>query len=115
MQLCPGDWEANPGCSAKVAWLLQLVFGACPCGGGRQFLYLVYSESMWMALEILAGVSLVVFWHRRNAVWGGLTLGLIVGIIWALVARQGWEILLQTTSVAVLAGAAFEILSSPKR
>jgi len=39
---------------------------------------------IWEILGILTAVLLVVFWRRRSAVWGGLTLGIIVGLIFAI-------------------------------
>jgi len=36
-------------------------------------------------MAIVAGVLLLVFWRGRNAVWGGATIGAIVGLILALV------------------------------
>ena len=46
---------------------------------------------MWIILLIIAVISLVVFYSRgTNAVWGGATAGLIIGVIVALV-RNGFE------------------------
>jgi len=36
---------------------------------------------IWKILGIIAIVLLIIFWRRRNAVWGGLILGIIVGLI----------------------------------
>ena len=35
---------------------------------------------IWLVLGILAVVSLVVFWRKRGAVWGGLTIGAFLGL-----------------------------------
>jgi len=40
--------------------------------------------NIWILFSIIAAMLLVVFWRRRNAVWGGLTLGIIVGFITAI-------------------------------
>ncbi len=38
----------------------------------------------WIILGIIAAILLIVFWGRRNAIWGGLTLGIIIGLIVAV-------------------------------
>lgn len=38
----------------------------------------------WIVLGIIAAILLIVFWRRRNAIWGGLTLGIIIGLIVAV-------------------------------
>jgi len=39
---------------------------------------------IWKILGIITIVLLIVFWRRRNAVWGGLTIGVIIGFIVAI-------------------------------
>lgn len=41
-------------------------------------------NNIWILLGIIAAILLVVFWNRRNAVWGGLTLGIVIGFIVAI-------------------------------
>ncbi|WP_149208063.1 hypothetical protein [Flavobacterium johnsoniae] len=41
----------------------------------------VYSLSFWKILGMISLIGLIIFWKKRNAVWGGFTLGLIVGVI----------------------------------
>ena len=43
-------------------------------------------------MVIVAGVLLLVFWRGRNAVWGGATIGAIVGLILAIV-KEDWSLL----------------------
>lgn len=38
-------------------------------------------DIIWIILGAIAVILLLVFWRKRNAVWGGLTLGVIIGII----------------------------------
>lgn len=38
----------------------------------------------WIMLGIITAILLIVFWGRRNAIWGGLTLGIIIGLIVAI-------------------------------
>lgn len=40
---------------------------------------------MWYILGIIALVSLIIFWKGKNAVWGGLALGIVGGIIVAII------------------------------
>jgi len=37
--------------------------------------------SIWIIFGIIALILLVIFWGRRNAVWGGLTIGIILGFV----------------------------------
>ncbi len=39
---------------------------------------------IWIILGIISVILLIVFWRRRNAVWGGLTVGIVIGFIVAL-------------------------------
>ena len=36
---------------------------------------------IWYVLGITAIVSLIVYWRKRGAVWGGLTIGIFIGLI----------------------------------
>ena len=36
---------------------------------------------IWQILGVITIVLLAVFWKKKNVVWGGLTLGVIMGII----------------------------------
>lgn len=36
---------------------------------------------IWIILTIVAGALLLIFFGSRNAVWGGLTLGILAGLI----------------------------------
>lgn len=40
---------------------------------------------MWYALAILSFILMIVNWKKRNAVWGGLSFGIIVGLIISIV------------------------------
>lgn len=35
----------------------------------------------WTILGILAVVLLIYYWNSRNAVWGGFTFGIIIGLV----------------------------------
>lgn len=43
----------------------------------------------WELLAIVAVLALIIFWKGPNAVWGGLTGGLVVGLIIAIIKFFG--------------------------
>jgi hypothetical protein len=54
-------------------------------------------------MAIVAGVLLLVFWRGRSAVWGGATIGAIVGLILALV-KGDWSLLALSFAVGTFVG-----------
>jgi hypothetical protein len=58
-------------------------------------------------LAIVAGVVLILHWKGPNAVWGGATVGAIVGLVIALV-RGDWGLLALSFAAGTFAGAVFE-------
>jgi hypothetical protein len=40
---------------------------------------------IWIILGFIAGISLIIFGGKKSAVWGGLTLGILVGLIISIV------------------------------
>lgn len=67
---------------------------------------------MWVILSVIAIVSLVTFCLRgSNAVWGGATVGLIIGVIVAII-RNGfiWTTVGKGIVVGALVGLITEIL-----
>ncbi|MBT9169204.1 MAG: hypothetical protein DDT19_02558 [Syntrophomonadaceae bacterium] len=40
--------------------------------------------SIWTILGVATVILLAVYWGNRNAVWGGFTMGIIVGLVIAL-------------------------------
>ncbi len=70
---------------------------------------------VWIILGIIALISLIVFWKNRSAVWGGLTGGIIVGLIVALVYLFrgngfSWDFLLKGAILGTLIGVGAELL-----
>ena len=41
-------------------------------------------NNIWIFLGVIVAILLVVYWNRQNAIWVGLTLGIIVGLIAAI-------------------------------
>lgn len=62
---------------------------------------------MTIVMLVIAVILLLLHWKGPNAVWGGATLGLIVGLIVALVAGD-WGRLAFIFSVGTYAGVLFE-------
>lgn len=54
-------------------------------------------------MAIVAGVLLIVFWRGRNAVWGGATIGAIVGLILAFV-KDSWSLLALSFAIGTFVG-----------
>ena len=54
-------------------------------------------------MAIVAGVLLLVFWRGRNVVWGGATIGAVVGLILALV-KENWSLLALSFAIATFVG-----------
>lgn len=73
---------------------------------------------MWIFLSVLAVVSLLAFFSTGgpNAVWGGATVGLIVGVIIAAM-RDGfeWSVVWKAIVIGILCGAIAEVLSMISR
>ncbi len=66
---------------------------------------------MWTFLSILAFIAMIVFFRRgQNAVWGGATIGLLIGIIVGLFSKHFFPAAYKPIVIGVLLGAIFEIL-----
>jgi len=72
---------------------------------------------MWIVLAVIAAISLLVFFMRGpNAVWGGATGGLIIGVIVALVGRGfDWSLIWKGIVVGTLLGVVAELLGGLAR
>jgi hypothetical protein len=62
---------------------------------------------MTTVLAVIAAILLVLHWKGPNAVWGGATLGLIVGLVVALV-KGDWGLLALIFAIGTFAGTIFE-------
>ena len=70
---------------------------------------------IWALFTICAIILLVIFWRARNAVWGGLTLGIVFGFIVAvffIFKGKGfeWELIGKFAVSGTLVGFAVELL-----
>ena len=72
-------------------------------------------EEIWGVLGFIALIILVNYWKGPNAVWGGLTAGIIIGFIIAfIIATKGSDFSFYTVCksaiVGVLVGFVIELL-----
>jgi hypothetical protein len=37
--------------------------------------------TLWVILGIISVILIIAYWRKRGAAWGGLTLGIIVGVV----------------------------------
>ncbi|BDU25397.1 hypothetical protein [Flavobacterium sp. GSB-24] len=70
---------------------------------------------IWRILAIISIAGLLIFWKRKNAIWGGLTLGLIIGfiiVIIYLIMGNGFQfkIIGKSIIIGTLFGMAAEVL-----
>lgn len=70
---------------------------------------------MWYVLGILTVILLFLYFEGPNALWGGFTVGVVIGIILSLISVfQGdgfnWSTLGKAIIISVLAGFIFEII-----
>ena len=67
-------------------------------------------ETIWVILGIISAVLLVIYFRSRNAVWGGFTAGLIIGLIVAFFFGFDWYIVGKGTILGALIGFGAELL-----
>lgn len=66
--------------------------------------------NIWIILGVGSIILLFVYWGRRNAVWGGFTLGIIVGTLWKIFSGTDWYIIFKVAVVGSLIGFGAELL-----
>ncbi len=65
---------------------------------------------IWIILNVVALILLLKYWGTKNSVWGGLTLGIIVGILWKIFGTEDWYIVVKITTIGILLGFCAELL-----
>lgn len=65
---------------------------------------------IWTILSVISLILLAIYWNSRNAVWGGLTLGIIVGVLWKIFDGIDWYVIVKVTTVGTLLGFGAELL-----
>jgi hypothetical protein len=61
----------------------------------------------YWVMTIIAVILLLIHWRGRNAVWGGATIGIIVGIIISII-KGNWSLLAFVFSIGTYIGTLFE-------
>ena len=68
----------------------------------------------WELINFLAVpatiVLLVFYWNRGSPVWGGFTIGAIVGLMFALISGFQWNLVLDWAALGTWMGFAAELL-----
>ncbi len=65
---------------------------------------------IWTILAVISLILLAIYWNSRNAVWGGLTAGVITGVLWKFIGGTDWYIVVKVATVATLLGFGAELL-----
>ncbi len=66
---------------------------------------------LWWIIGIAAAVALILYRSGPNAVWGTATLGVIIGVVIALIQPSfDWSTLAKSGAVGALIGVVFELL-----
>lgn len=69
----------------------------------------------WTILAVLAVIAITVFYQKAR-VWGGLSLGIVIGVIIGFIYlfegnKFAWEMIVKAAIIGALAGAVAEWLS----
>ena len=67
-------------------------------------------ETIWIIFGITTLILLAVYWGRKNAVWGGFTIGIIVGLIIVLFSGFDWYVIGKGAISGTLVGFGAELL-----
>jgi len=70
---------------------------------------------LWPILGVITVVLLIISWQKRSAVWGGFTLGIIIGFILAIFYLFkgngfGWFIIVKGSIIGTMLGFVAELL-----
>lgn len=66
--------------------------------------------NIWTILGVVTIILLAVYWGSRNAVWGGFTIGIIVGLFIAIFSNFDWWIVGKSATLGTIIGFAAELL-----
>ena len=66
-------------------------------------------ELNWLILSGVSVILLVIYFRHKNAIWGGLTIGLIVGLVISLI-KWDFVYLVKSGVVGTLIGFGAELL-----
>lgn len=66
--------------------------------------------NIWTILGVISAVLLIVYWGNRNAVWGGLTIGIIIGLAISLFSGFDLSVVGKGAVVGTMLGFVAELL-----
>jgi hypothetical protein len=67
---------------------------------------------IWEILSIISAIGIIIFWRSKNAVWGGLTIGAVIGVIVALIYLfMGDGFIWKIVGKGIVIGTIFGIIS----
>jgi hypothetical protein len=64
----------------------------------------------WIIIGIATLILLAIYWGRKNAVWGGFTIGIIIGLIMMLFSGFNLYVIGKGAALGTLIGFAAELL-----
>ena len=65
---------------------------------------------IWKIIGIITLILLVIYWGKRNAVWGGLAIGIIAGLVIALFSSFDWWVVPKSAIVGTFVGFGADLL-----
>ena len=76
---------------------------------------MITANYIWSFSTIIAVILLFFYWHKKNAVWGGLTLGATTGLIISIIfafngAEFNWYIVGKGATTGTFLGFVAELL-----
>lgn len=69
-------------------------------------------EAIWIILGTLTLVFLVIYWNSKNSVWGGLTLGVLIGFMVTLYIGFDWSVILKGAILGTICGFLSDLLGN---
>ena len=78
--------------------------------GSTRILKQFMENILWTSLGIVTLILLIAYRGKRNAVWGGFTIGIIVGLVIALFSGFDWWIVGKSVIIGTLVGFGAELL-----
>jgi len=67
-------------------------------------------NTIWLIGGILSVILLAIYFRTRNAVWSGLTTGIIIGLVVALFSDSDWYIIGKGAVLGTIIGFGAELL-----
>ncbi|EKD86568.1 MAG: hypothetical protein ACD_37C00234G0007 [uncultured bacterium] len=65
---------------------------------------------IWIVLGVIAIILLVIYWRGKNAIWGGLTIGIIIGLLISILPEFNWSVVWKSAILGIFVGFGAESL-----